>query len=103
MSHRTTSFPPYQFPRTVHPISPPDTDFEFGAPVKPVTVLGPMDSLDQTSQLPQQAESTAARFRAVSTLAYNKSGLYEPHERSTTRNSKSLVVILPPENLSREH
>ena len=100
---------PYQFPRPVHPLSPPDTDSELGAPMQPASVAGSnsvmfgVDFVEQAPQLlPQLAESPAARFKRVSTLAYNKSGLREPQERSMP-TSKSLVVIVPPESFSQEH
>lgn len=98
----------YRFPRLAHPLSPPDTDSELGATLQPTSVsasnlveLGV--EFDQTaSQLSQQTESSAAGFKRVSTLAYNKSNLHERQERSNLR-TQSLVVIVPPENLSREH
>jgi hypothetical protein len=94
----------HQFPPPVHPLSPPDTVSELGAPVMPTSVSG-FNSVAEfghrVSQ--QQTESPAAKFRRVSTLAYHKSGLHEPEERLAPRLSKSLVVILPPESLSLGH
>lgn len=100
---------PYEFPRAVHPLSPPDTDSEIGAPVQPTPVSGSNPVMfgvefDQTtSQPPTPADPPAARFKRVSTLAYHTSGLREPRERSSQRSSKSLIVVIPPASFSREH
>src|ERR1700685_106182 len=94
--------PPFKFPRPLHPLSPPDTDSDPGAPMQPTSISGSNSMIlgaefDQTApQLPAQAESPAARFKRVSTLTYHNSGLREPRERSTSKTSKSLVVIIPP-------
>lgn len=114
MSHLTASPfhkpSPYEFPRGVHPISPPDTDSEVGAPlhVQSVPSVGVNSVMfgvefDHQPTHPQaQAESPAARFRRVSTLAYN-SGQRNQRERSASRTSKVLVIVIPPKSLSREH
>jgi hypothetical protein len=113
MSHLTAS--PFhkpsfhEFPRPVHPLSPPDTDSELGAPLQHTSmsesnpVVFGVEFDQTTSQLPAQAEPPAARFKRVSTLAYHNSGLREPRERSNHRGSKPLVVIIPPAYFSQEH
>jgi hypothetical protein len=101
---------PFEFPRPVHPISPPDTESDLGAPLQPTSVstsnpvMFGVEFEQTASQLPAHAaESPAARFKRVSTLAYHNSGLREPRERLAHKTSKSLVVIIPPESFSREH
>jgi hypothetical protein len=99
---------PYQFPRPVHPLSPPDTDSEVAAPLQPTSISGsnPVFGVEfdpTVSPLPPHSDSPAARPKRVSTLAYHNSGLLEPRERSTTSTSKSLVVIIPPESFSHGH
>jgi hypothetical protein len=113
MSHLTT--PPFhkpsprEFPRTVHPLSPPETDSELGQPLQHTSVSGSNPVMfgvefDQTaSQLPAQTEPPTARFKRVSTLAYHNSGLRESRERSSQRGSKSLVVVIPPAYFSFGH
>lgn len=99
---------PFEFPHPVHPISPPDTDSEVGAPVLP-SVLGSNQAMlgvefDQATTLSAgQSETPTARFKRVSTLAYHNSGHRESRERSTQRSSKSLVVVIPPGSFSQQH
>lgn len=114
MSHLTASPfrkpSPYEFPRGIHPLSPPDTDSEVGAPAQSVPPSGATSVMfgvefDQTANQPLQAESPAARFRRVSTLAYHPSGLRDPpaRERSASRASKAVVVVIPPGSLAQQH
>lgn len=98
---------PYEFPRAVHPVSPPDTDSELGAPMQSTSAptVNPVMfgvEFDQPTQVPQ-ISPPAARLKRVSTLAYHNTGLREPRERSSQKTSKSLVVVIPPETFSREH
>ncbi|KAF7976260.1 hypothetical protein HWV62_7138 [Athelia sp. TMB] len=98
---------PYEFPRGGRPISPPDTDSEVGAQIRTGPPAGPNavmygEEFEQTASQ-TAVESPAARFRRVSTLAYHSSGLRESRERSASRNSKALVIVIPPESLAREH
>lgn len=96
---------PYQFPRPVHPLSPPDTDSEIGAPLQPTSIpeSNPVEFDPTVPPLPPHSDSPSARPKRVSTLVYHNSGLLEPRERSTTSTSKSLLVIIPPESFSRGH
>lgn len=92
--HKPTAF---SYPRA--PVSPPETNSEFIAPAS-VTVAGGHMDLDVESAV---TESPAARFRRVSTLAYNASGLRgDPRERDR-RSYKTFVVVLPPPSLQDHH
>lgn len=99
---------PYNFPRPVHPLSPPETDSEAASLCTPGTsnsrpiMLGVVES-GLTSSQPNQ-ESLSARFKRVSTLAYrHNSAIRETRDRSIQRNSKFLVVVIPPEGITQQH
>lgn len=100
---------PYDLPRPVHPLSPPETDSEAASLYTPGTsnarpmMLGVVEPDVASSQHSNQ-ESPSARFKRVSTLAYNhNSAVRETRERSIQRNSKSLVVVIPPEGITQQH
>lgn len=100
---------PYDFPRPVHPLSPPETDSEAaslytpGASSSRPMMLGVVEP-DLTPSQQANQESPSARFKRVSTLAYNhNSAIRETRERSIQRNSKSLVVVVPPEGITQQH
>lgn len=48
-------------------------------------------------------ETPGARNRKVSSLAYHSSGFRESRERTSQRNFKSFVVVIPPPSLLQEH
>ncbi|KAH8999138.1 hypothetical protein EDB92DRAFT_2005970 [Lactarius akahatsu] len=83
--------------------TPPETDTDFLAGSHHATDLtnapGVADS-DVNSH-----PSASAPFRRVSTLAYHNSPfrLGEPRERTTTRQSRWLIVAIPPAWLVQEH
>ncbi|KAI9448059.1 hypothetical protein H4582DRAFT_2068615 [Lactarius indigo] len=83
--------------------TPPETDTDF--------LAGNHHAIDLTNA-PGVADldlnshpSAGAPFRRVSTLAYHNSPfrLGEPRERTTTRQSRWLVVVIPPAWLVQEH
>ncbi|KAH9179730.1 hypothetical protein EDB89DRAFT_1922883 [Lactarius sanguifluus] len=83
--------------------TPPETDTDF--------LAGSHRAIDLTNA-PGVAESdmnshpsASAPFRRVSTLAYHNSPfrLGEPRERTTTRQSRWLIVVIPPAWLVQEH
>ncbi|KAH9049070.1 hypothetical protein EDB84DRAFT_1556303 [Lactarius hengduanensis] len=83
--------------------TPPETDTDFLAgshhAIDPTNAPGVADS-DVNSH-----PSASAPFRRVSTLAYHNSPfrLGEPRERTTTRQSRWLIVVIPPTWLVQEH
>lgn len=94
---------PYDLPRPVHPLSPPETDSEApGTFNSRPMILGAVESDFTSSQLPNQ-ESPSAKFKRVSTLAYHNSAIRETRDRSIQRNFKSLVVVTPPEGITQQH
>ncbi|KAH9077205.1 hypothetical protein EDB83DRAFT_2671856 [Lactarius deliciosus] len=83
--------------------TPPETDTDF--------LAGSHHAIDLTNA-PGVADSdmnshpsASAPFRRVSTLAYHNSPfrLGEPRERTTTRQSRLLIVVIPPAWLVQEH
>jgi hypothetical protein len=79
--------------------TPPETDTDFlaGNTIDLMNAPGVTD-LDLNSH-----PSAGGPFRRVSTLAYHNSPFREPRERTTTRQSRWLVVVIPPAWLVQEN
>ncbi|TFK56009.1 hypothetical protein OE88DRAFT_1731644 [Heliocybe sulcata] len=99
---------PFDVPRAVHPLSPPDTDSDFMGPAQQSTVSMTLGGDNESATIPiaAPAETPASRFRKISTLAYLNSGLSgsrgaEPRERVQPR-TKWLVVVVPPNTFPQE-
>ena len=73
------------------PLSPPETELEPGQPLHEEKYGSPEAVV----------ETTVPRFRKVSTLSYNNSGLVNREQR-LTQKQKWLVLVLPPPSLTRE-
>ena len=97
---------PFDLPRAVQPLTPPDTDSEFvGQPFRSAPVNG-TDALDSDPLAPQASavETSTPFFRRQPSVAYIHSGPRDFRERSLQRSSiKWLVVVVPPASFSREH
>jgi hypothetical protein len=97
--------PLYEFPP--RSLSPPDTDSGLGLSIQPTPISrstsAMLGELNHAISQPSQADIPTTRPGRVSTLTYHHSGLREPQERSIHKSSKSLIVIIPPENFSQEH
>lgn len=89
------------YPKLSQPPTPPETDTDFLAgshhPIDLINAPGVAD-LDLNSH-----PTASAPFRRVSTLAYHNSPFREPRERTSTRQSRLLLVVVPPAWLVQEH
>lgn len=75
-------------------------------PTKPstISVAGMQNLHTMDSENPiVGVETPGARNRKVSSLAYHSSGFRESRERTSQRNFKSFVVVIPPPSLLQEH
>lgn len=81
--------------------TPPDTDADVlvGArhPVDLMNASGVHVSDQDTNPQP------SVRFRRVSTLAYHSSPLRDPRDRSSGRQSRWLITVIPPASLLQDH
>ncbi|KAH9965957.1 hypothetical protein BC827DRAFT_1374293 [Russula dissimulans] len=87
--------------------TPPETDTDFLA-----SGLHSMDFMNAPSihvghgeldMNPHPSVGAGAPFRRVSTLAYHSSPLRDPRERSNVRQSRWLIVVIPPTSLVQDH
>ncbi|KZT26874.1 hypothetical protein NEOLEDRAFT_1177064 [Neolentinus lepideus HHB14362 ss-1] len=101
---------PFDVPRPVHPVSPPDTDSDIMGPAQQSLMSMTMGGDNESATIPIAApvETPASRFRKISTLAYLNSGLSgagsrgaESRERVQPR-TKWLVVVVPPNTFPQE-
>jgi hypothetical protein len=105
MSFLSSSLKPrFEFPRALHldPLSPGS---ERGPVVQPAPISRSNPAMFGVELDPQpsvQTETPTAGFKRVSTLAYH-SGLRQHQDRPIHKSSKSLIVVIPPENFSQEH
>ncbi|KAG1754076.1 uncharacterized protein EDB91DRAFT_435520 [Suillus paluster] len=103
---------PYHTMPTIHPsrnnhplpLSPPETDQEsFHAQLPPACFAAGAE-LEQlahsTSGLPERPRIVSRR---TSTLSYQNSGVRDGRERTLSRGSKSLIVVLPPPDFPLDH
>jgi hypothetical protein len=83
--------------------TPPDTDADVlvGArhPIDLMNASGSHISDQDTNPQP----SVSVPFRRVSTLAYHNSPLRDPRDRSIGRQSRWLIVVIPPASLVQDH
>ncbi|KAG1866588.1 hypothetical protein DFJ58DRAFT_141451 [Suillus subalutaceus] len=111
MSH-FTSHPYYHTMPAIHssrnnhplPLSPPETDQES------LPVQLPPASLVAGAELEQLAHSALSfperskfQSRRTSTLSYQNSGVRDNRDRTPSRASKSLIVVLPPPDFPVDH
>ncbi len=101
---------PYLFdlPRPVHPLTPPDTDYE-----TPSNQALPTQNLNglEAELLPPHLSTLDSPYatpystlhRKKPSVTYVNSGLRESRERVVQRGLKWLVVVIPPVSFSREH
>lgn len=95
---------PYEFPRPMHPLSPPETSADSLGPAqtpRSMSIGNGLEAEHVESQVPAQ-ETAAARFRRVSTLAYHNSSPRESRDRALQRSSR-LIVVIPPLSFSQDH
>lgn len=76
--------------------TPPDTDTDFLA-------AGGHQNTTDFMNVDLDHPSAGAPFRRVSTLAYHNSPFRELRERTPTRQSRWLIVVIPPAWLVQEH
>ncbi|KAG6854817.1 hypothetical protein C0991_001244 [Blastosporella zonata] len=113
MSRATGTFhkpSPFQFPRA--PLSPPDTNVDaIGPSLMPYTAthLGSHELRPNETELPHArsapapGDAAAARFKKISSIAYQSSGIKESRERTPQRAPRGFVIIIPPNSLIQEH
>ncbi|KAF8592349.1 hypothetical protein K439DRAFT_1610171 [Ramaria rubella] len=78
------------------PLSPPETETE------PVANMPNEDNYVPPEFQQATTESPMARFRRVSTVAYNSSTLSNREGRISQKQSRWLVMVMPPASLTRE-
>ena len=109
MSHLTSS-PfhkpyPYDSPRPSQLPTPPDTEPEFTGFTHPQGIVPAAtteaDPLSLQTNLAHDAH--VSRMRRVSTLSYRNTGLRDNRERSSSGQTKWLIVVVPPPSLSKAH
>lgn len=117
MSHLTAPMPSghhaykshlYDLPRPVHPLTPPDTDFEtLSQQVAPAQNMAGLETdpfPPQHQHHPSMADSPfAGLHRKRPSVSYVNSGIRDSRERVVQRGIKWLVVVLPPVSFAREH
>ncbi|KAG2348944.1 hypothetical protein BDR05DRAFT_986577 [Suillus weaverae] len=105
-SHPYHTMPAIHSSRNNHPfpLSPPETDQES------LPVQLPPASLVAGAELEQLAHSALSfperskfQSRRTSTLSYQNSGVRDNRDRTPSRASKSLIVILPPADFPVDH
>ena len=109
MSHLTSSPfhkpSPYDLPRPSQLPTPPDTEPEFAGFTHPQGMAPPAtaeaDPLSLQTNLAHDAH--VSRMRRVSTLSYRNTGLRDTRERSSSGQTKWLIVVVPPPSLSKAH
>lgn len=83
--------------------TPPETDADVlvGArhPIDQMNASASHISDQDTNPQP----SVGVPFRRVSTLAYHSSPLRDPRDRSNGRQSRWLIVVIPPASLVQDH
>ena len=105
MSHLTAAPPPSRRPHAVdqrYPLlpSPPDTDSDFGLRGIAFPVPQPATASDLEPRMDGAAVGNVPQPRRVSTLSYHhNSPLRDPRERTSSRQSKWLIVVIPPATL----
>ncbi|KAL1946795.1 hypothetical protein VTO73DRAFT_14899 [Trametes versicolor] len=117
MSHLTAPMPSghhaykshlYDLPRPVHPLTPPDTDFEtLSQQVAPAQNMAGLETdpfPPQHQHHPSMADSPfSGLHRKRPSVSYVNSGIRDSRERVVQRGIKWLVVVLPPVSFAREH
>ncbi|KAI0268285.1 hypothetical protein BC834DRAFT_868729 [Gloeopeniophorella convolvens] len=106
MAHLTSSLfhkpPPIDFGRSNQLPTPPETDStDFLASGHPT--LASLSAAGPAEVDAHNSSSMAAPVRRVSTLSYHNSPLRDPRDRGNPRQSRWLVVIIPPGTLTHEH
>jgi hypothetical protein len=100
MSHLTASPwhkpSPYEFTCATQPLSSPETDSDHvGLPNRPYSLTG-VHSNAEFVDPSIDPETPASRLRRVSTLAYHHPGFQKTRAKGLHKNSKTLVVVIPP-------
>ncbi|KAI0352953.1 hypothetical protein OH77DRAFT_1428075 [Trametes cingulata] len=104
--HRAPKSYLFDFPRPVHPLTPPDTDYETQShqAANPQAMAGLETEPLPSQQHPSMTDSPyASLHRKRSSVTYVNSGLRESRERVVQRGLRWLVVVLPPVSFTREH
>jgi hypothetical protein len=83
--------------------TPPETDTDFLACGQHTVDLMNATNLHVADPDMNSHPSVGAPFRRVSTLAYHNSPLRDPRERSNVRQSRWLIVVIPPASLVQDH
>ena len=83
--------------------TPPETDADVLVGARyPIDVMNaPGSHISDQDTIPQP--SVNVPFRRVSTLAYHSSPLRDPRERFSGRQSRWLIVVIPPASLVQDH
>ncbi|KAI0320811.1 hypothetical protein OF83DRAFT_1168992 [Amylostereum chailletii] len=100
MSHLTAPPPPFRRPAAAdhrYPLlpSPPDTDSDFGLRGSSAFPL----PVDLDAKMDTVTVGNAPQPRRVSTLSYHNSPLRDVRDRAPARQSKWLIVVVPPASL----
>jgi hypothetical protein len=83
--------------------TPPDTDADVLVGARqPIDLMNAPD-LHISDQDTNPQPSVSVPFRRVSTLAYHSSPLRDPRDRSSGRQSRWLIVVIPPASLVQDH
>ena len=78
--------------------TPPETDADVL-----VGARHPIDIMNASGSHISDQDTNPQPFRRVSTLAYHSSPLRDPRERSSGRQSRWLIVVIPPASLVQDH
>jgi len=83
--------------------TPPETDADvlFGARLPIDLMNAPASHISDQDTNPQP--SVGVPLRRVSTLAYHSSPLRDPRDRSSGRQSRWLITVIPPASLVQDH
>jgi len=83
--------------------TPPETDTDLLASAHHTVDLMNAPGLHIADPDTTPHPSVGGSFRRVSTLAYHSSPLRDPRERSNGRQSRWLIVVIPPASLVQDH
>jgi hypothetical protein len=83
--------------------TPPDTDADVLVGARHSIDLMNASGLHISDQDTNPQPSASVPFRRVSTLAYHSSPLRDSRERFSGRQSRWLIVVIPPASLVQDH
>ncbi|KAG2156095.1 hypothetical protein DEU56DRAFT_765534 [Suillus clintonianus] len=110
MSHFTSH--PYHTMPAIHPsrnnhplpLSPPETDQEsLYAQLPPASLVAGAELEQLAHSASGFPERSKIQSRRTSTLSYQNSGVRDNRDRTLSRGSKSLIVVLPPPDFPLDH